>query len=156
MLEDLLVGRVTELVAAIGVGLACPDRPRRLVVGDQEFFCACCSPRPGFTARRRVRADGSEPADDGQLAFSETAVERTLRTDCEPTIGTLLVADKDDVVIESTGAGTTAPMAVARDAWADRPDEVPRRHPAGKDLARAVRQAVRAVAALGERDLEPA
>jgi len=66
------------------------------------------------------------------------------------------VADKDDVVIESTRAGTTAPMAVARDAWADRPDEIPRRHPPGEDFDRAVRQAVRAVAAPAEGDLEPA
>jgi len=80
VLEDLLVSPVSELVAAIGVGLVCPDRQHRLEGGDQELFSACCSTRPGCTARR-VRADGAEPEDDGQLAFSVTAVERTLRTD---------------------------------------------------------------------------
>jgi len=97
----------------------------------------------------------AEPANIGQVAFYMTAAERTLRTDGDdPRIGIMLVADED--VIEYTRAGTTAPMAVARDAWADPPGEVRRGLPAAEDLDCAVHHAVRAVAAPAEGDLEPA
>ena len=38
-LEDVLVRRVTDFVAAIGVGLGYLGRQYRLVVGAQEFYC---------------------------------------------------------------------------------------------------------------------
>ena len=65
------------------------------------------------------------------------------------------MAVKDDLVIEYTRAGTTAPMAVARDAWADLPVEVRCGLPAAEDLDRAVRQVVRSVATPSEGDPEP-
>jgi len=147
-LEDVLVRRVTDFVAAIGVGLGYLGRQYRLVVGDQEFYCDLLfySARMHRYVVFELKARRAEPADIGQLSFYVTAVERTLRTERDdPTIGILLVADKDDVVIEYALAGTTAPMAVARYAWAELPEEVRVGLPAAEDLDRAVHQAVRAL-----------
>lgn len=149
-LEDRLVGRMTEFVASIGVGLAYLGRQYRLVVGEQEFFVDLLfySARLHRYVVFELKARKATPADIGQLAFYITAVERNLRTDRDdPTIGILLVADKDDVVIEYALAGTTVPMAVAAYAWEDLPADLRRGLPPAEDLDRAIHQVVRGLAA---------
>lgn len=54
------------------------------------------------------------PADAGQLGFYVVAIERELRRPHHgPTIGVLLVAGKDNVVVEYSLASMAAPMSVA-------------------------------------------
>jgi len=147
-LEDLLVSRMTEFVAAVGVGLAYLGRQYRLVVGEQEFFVDLLfySARLHRYVVFELKARKATPADIGQLSFYITAVERNLRSERDdPTIGILLVADKDDVVIEYALAGTTAPMAVAAYTWEDLPEDLRHGLPPAEDLDRAIHQVVRAL-----------
>jgi YhcG PDDEXK nuclease domain len=71
----------------------------------------------------------------GQLAFYVTAIERQLRRDGDgPTIGVLLVADKDSVVVDYALAGIAAPVAVASYTYLQLPAVVRARLPNAEEF----------------------
>ncbi len=94
----------------------------------------------------RIRRPGASPiarpfrpADLGQLNFYVTAVERTLRTDRDsPTIGVLLVPEKNRVVVEYSLAGIETPMTVANHTYSELPAEVRSQLPPADELAHLV------------------
>lgn len=56
-----------------------------------------------------------DPRDAGQLGFYVAPVEdRLRRPQHQPTVGMLLVADKNESVVRYARAGTTQPIAVSR------------------------------------------
>jgi hypothetical protein len=69
-----------------------------------------------------------EPRDAGQLGFYVTLVEdRLRRPQHQPTVGMLLVADKNESVVRYALAGTAQPIAIS--ATTSRPLNRPRYQP---------------------------
>ena len=62
-----------------------------------------------------LKAKKFDPRDAGQLGFYVALIEDQLRRpQHQPTVGMLLVADKNDSVVRYALAGTTQPIAVSR------------------------------------------
>lgn len=117
-LEDALIARLTLFLSELGAGFAFVGRQYRLVVGQRDFYIDLLFYHLGL--RRfivfELKAGDAEPEHLGKLNFYVNAVDHQLRRlehGDQPTIGILLVANRDDVVVEYALEGLTAPMAVS-------------------------------------------
>ncbi len=136
--EQAVVERITEFLTHLGRGFAYLGRQWRLTVGDSDFFLDLAFYNVHLHAYVIFELKTREfaPAHAGQLAFYVTAIERQVRRAGDnPTIGVLLVPDKDQVVVEYTLASLNAPLAVATYTYGDLPDDVRHELPAAADLA---------------------
>jgi hypothetical protein len=86
-----------------------------------------------------------QPAHVGQLNFYVQLVDDKLRnhTIDQPTLGILLVVDRDDVTVEVALRGITTPLAVTE--WRRLPSEVRRALPTAQDLTETITRTVREV-----------
>ena len=137
--ELAIVERISEFLTHLGRGFAYMGRQFRLTVGQTDFFLDLLFYNTHLHAHCvfELKTDGFTPAHAGQLAFYVTAIERQLRTERDnPTIGVLLVPDKDNVVVEYTLASMTSPMTVATYTHNQLPEALKRELPAGAELAK--------------------
>jgi predicted nuclease of restriction endonuclease-like (RecB) superfamily len=117
-LEDALVSRLTHFVTELGAGFSFVGRQYRLTVGEQEYFADLVFFHLGL--RRfvvfKLKVGRAEPEHLGKLNFYVNAVDDLLR---QPdygdgsTIGILLAADRDDVVVEYALRRMDTPLAVS-------------------------------------------
>ena len=115
-LEAALVHRITEFLTHLGRGYTYAGRQYRLTVGDTDFFLDLLFFNVELSCYVvfELKSRRFTPADAGQLGFYIVAIERELRRPHHgPTIGVLLVAGKDNVVVEYSLASMAAPMSVA-------------------------------------------
>lgn len=146
-LEDALVARLTHFLAELGEGFAFVGRQYRLTVGDQDFFADLLFFHLGL--RRYVvfelKVGAAAPEHLGQLNFYVNVVDDLMRRpehDDGPTIGILLAATRDDVVVEYALRGFDTPLAVSTYTTAAAlPDDVREALPSVEDLAAVVRDA---------------
>lgn len=146
-LEDALVTRLTHFLAELGEGFAFVGRQYRLTVGGQDFFADLLFFHLGL--RRYVvfelKVTAAVPEHLGQLNFYVTAVDELLRRpehDDGPTIGILLAATRNDVVVEYALRGWDTPLAVSTyTTTAALPEDVRRALPSVEDLTDVVRHA---------------
>jgi predicted nuclease of restriction endonuclease-like (RecB) superfamily len=136
-LETALVERVAEFLTHLGRGFAYMGRQHRITVGDTEFHLDLLFYNVELHAYVvfELKTTTFAPAQSGQLAFYVTAIERQLRREGDgPTIGVLLVADKDNVVVDYALAGIAAPIAVASYTYQQLPDVVRARLPNAREF----------------------
>lgn len=140
-LESALVQRVTNFLTQLGTGFAYMGRQHRITVGDTDFHLDLLfyNTRLHCHVVFELKARPFEPADAGQLGFYVTAIDRQLKRDGDnPTIGILLVTDRDDLVVEYALADSNNPMAVARYTFNELPEEVQAGLPTAEELTNAV------------------
>jgi predicted nuclease of restriction endonuclease-like (RecB) superfamily len=142
-LEAAVVERISEFLTHLGRGFAYMGRQYRLTVGRTDFFLDLLFYNTHLHAYCvfELKTQNFAPAHAGQLAFYVTAIERQLRTDRDnPTIGVLLVPDKDNVVVEYTLASLTSPMTVATYTHNQLPEDLRRELPGRAEIAQLLAQ----------------
>jgi len=146
-LEDALVARLTHFLAELGEGFAFVGRQYRLTVGEQDFFADLLFFHLGL--RRYVvfelKIGAAAPEHLGQLNFYVNVIDDLLRRpehDDGPTIGILLAATRNDVVVEYALRGLDTPLAVSTyTTTASMPAELRGSLPTVEDLTDVVRRA---------------
>jgi len=161
-LEDALISGLTHFLTELGAGFAFVGRQYRLPVGDREFFIDLLFYHLGL--RRfivfELKSVGAEPEHIGKLNFYVNVVDDLLRRPEHgdaPTIGILLAASRDDVVVEYALRGLTTPVAVSTfTTHRALPDEIRAALPTPADLAAIVRssQPPQGAAQTGSRETE--
>jgi predicted nuclease of restriction endonuclease-like (RecB) superfamily len=142
-LEAALVERVTDFLTQLGRGFAYMGRQYRIPVGDTDFHLDLLFYNVELHAYVvfELKTTTFTPAHSGQLAFYVTAIERQLRREGDgPTIGVLLVTDKDRTVVEYALAASDAPIAVATYRYNQLPDVVRTRLPDTVELGSVLRR----------------
>ncbi len=144
-LEDALVARLTHFLAELGEGFAFVGRQYRLTVDGRDFFADLLFFHLGL--RRYVvfelKVGPAAPEHLGQLNFYVNVIDDLMRRpehDDGPTIGILLAATRNDVVVEYALRGFDTPLAVSTYRTTEAlPDEVRHALPSVEDLTNVVR-----------------
>jgi predicted nuclease of restriction endonuclease-like (RecB) superfamily len=116
-LEQLLIDHIQRFLLELGQGFAFVGRQVHLEIGDSDFYLDLLFYH--LTLRCYVvvelKAGKFEPGHIGQLNLYLNGVDDLLRhPDDKPTIGLLLVKDKNQTVVEYALAGHTKPIGVAQ------------------------------------------
>jgi len=116
--QAALVAELRRLLQELGTGFAIAGERSPLVVGDSEFFpdLLCYHTRLHRYVVFELKLGRFDPRDLGQLQFYVQAVDNQVRDELidAATIGVLLVADRDDTVVQYALQASTAPVAVSR------------------------------------------
>lgn len=144
-LEDALIERLTHFLAELGEGFAFVGRQYRLQVGGQEFFADLLFFHLGL--RRYVvfelKVVPAAPEHLGKLNFYVNAIDDLMRRPEHgdgATIGILLAATRDDVVVEYALRGMDTPLAVSTYTTEQAlPEDIRTSLPSAADLADVVR-----------------
>lgn len=115
-LEQGLIDHIQTFLLELGQGFAYVGRQVHLEIGDEDFYLDLLFYH--LKLRRYVvielKARKFEPGDGAQLGMYMTAVNRLLaHPDDKPTLGLLLVREKNRVLVEYALAGSTQPISVA-------------------------------------------
>lgn len=115
-LESGLVEHIQKFLLELGQGFAFVGRQVHLEIGDDDFYLDLlfyhlklrCYVVIELKARKFVPGDGA------QLGMYMTAVDRLLaHPDDKPTVGLLLVREKNRVLVEYALGGSSQPISVA-------------------------------------------
>ncbi|TCL79523.1 MULTISPECIES: PDDEXK nuclease domain-containing protein [unclassified Rathayibacter] len=131
-LEERMVVRIADTLRELGPGFAFVGRQVHFEVDGDDFFVDLLF----FHVDQlryivvELKTTKFDPRDAGQLGFYVALVDDKLRVlgKHEPTVGILVVTDKNDAVVRYALASTTQPVAVSRyelseEAQAALPDE---------------------------------
>ena len=115
-LERGLVAHIQKFLLELGQGFAFVGRQVHLEIGDDDFYLDLLFYH--LKLRRYVvielKARKFQPGDGAQLGMYMTAVDRLLcHPDDKPTLGLLLVREKNRVLVEYALGGNTKPISVA-------------------------------------------
>lgn len=115
-LEQGLVVHIQKFLLELGQGFAFVGRQVHLEIGDEDFYLDLLFYH--LKLRRYVvielKARKFQPGDGAQLGMYMTAVDRLLcHSDDKPTLGLLLVREKNRVMVEYALGGNTKPISVA-------------------------------------------
>lgn len=115
-LEQGLVAHVQKFLLELGQGFAFVGRQVHLEIGEDDFYLDLLFYH--LKLRRYVvielKARKFQPGDGAQLGMYMTAVDRLLcHPDDKPTLGLLLVREKNRVLVEYALGGSTKPISVA-------------------------------------------
>ncbi|THJ16470.1 MAG: DUF1016 domain-containing protein [Nitrospira sp. CG24D] len=115
-LEQGLVTHIQKFLLELGQGFAFVGRQVHLEIGDEDFYLDLLFYH--LKLRRYVvielKARKFQPGDGAQLGMYMTAVDRLLsHPDDKPTVGLLLVREKNRVMVEYALGGNTRPIGVA-------------------------------------------
>lgn len=117
-LENRLTARIVDTLRELGPGFAFVGRQVHLEVDGDDFYVDLLF---FHTEQLRyvvieLKTSKFDPRDAGQLGFYVALVDGELRLHDKhlPTVGILLVADKNDTVVRYSLAGTAQPIAVSR------------------------------------------
>ena len=115
-LEQGLVAHIQKFLLELGQGFAFVGRQVHLEIGDEDFYLDLLFYH--LKLRRYVvielKARKFQPGDGAQLGMYMTAVDRLLcHPDDKPTLGLLLVREKNRVMVEYALGGNTKPISVA-------------------------------------------
>ena len=115
-LERGLVAHIQKFLLELGQGFAFVGRQVHLEIGDDDFYLDLLFYH--LKLRRYIvielKARKFEPGDGAQLGMYMTAVDRLLaHPDDKPTLGLLLVREKNRVLVEYALGHSTQPISVA-------------------------------------------
>ena len=115
-LEQGLVAHIQKFLLELGQGFAFVGRQVHLEIGDEDFYLDLLFYH--LKLRRYVvielKARKFQPGDGAQLGMYMTAVDRLLsHSEDKPTLGLLLVREKNRVLVEYALGGNTKPISVA-------------------------------------------
>lgn len=116
-LEQKLIDHIQQFLLELGQGFAFVGRQVHLEIGDSDFFLDLLFYHLYLRCYVVVelKAGKFEPGHISQLNMYLNAVDDLLRhTDDKPSIGLLLVKDKNQTVVEYSLAGYTKPIGVAQ------------------------------------------
>lgn len=140
-LQAALLAGLRRFLLELGVGFAVVGEQYAVGVGGTEFNLdlLCYHTRLHRYVVFELKLGRFEPRDLGQLQFYVHAVDAQTRdADVdEATIGILLVADRDETVVQYALQSSTAPVAVSR---YELPENVRHLLPADEELRRVARQ----------------
>ncbi|MCO6007583.1 PDDEXK nuclease domain-containing protein [Actinoallomurus purpureus] len=145
-LEDRLVAHIANFLQELGTGFAFVGRQYCLLVDGDEFFCDLLF--YNFRLRRFVvielKIGKFLPEAAGKLTFYVNAIDQQLRDPVhdEPTIGILLVAQRNDAVVDLTLKTMCSPLAVSTYEYGALPAEVRAALPTEAQLAHTVADAL--------------
>ena len=115
-LEQGLIDHIQKFLLELGQGFAFVGRQVHLEIGDDDFYLDLLF----YHLKLRcyvvieLKARKFQPGDGAQLGMYMTAVNRLLaHPDDKPTLGLLLVREKNRVLVEYALAGSTHPISVA-------------------------------------------
>ena len=115
-LERGLMEHIQKFLLELGQGFAFVGRQVHLEIGDDDFYLDLLF----YHLKLRcyvvieLKARKFEPGDGAQLGVYMTAVDRLLaHPDDKPTLGLLLVREKNRVLVEYALGGSTQPISVA-------------------------------------------
>lgn len=117
-LEQRMIDRILDTMRELGPGLAFYGRQVHFDVDGDDFYVDLLF----FHVEQlryvviELKVTKFEPRDAGQLGFYVALVDDVLRIPYkhQPTIGILLVAEKNDTVVRYALAGAAQPVAVSR------------------------------------------
>ncbi|ARJ07625.1 hypothetical protein GCM10010988_40590 [Cnuibacter physcomitrellae] len=117
-LEDRLTARIMETLRELGRGFAFVGRQVHFDVEGDDYYVDLLF----FHVQQlryvviELKTTKFDPRDAGQLGFYVALVDDRLRDETlhRPTMGMLLVADKNETVVRYALAGTAQPVAVSR------------------------------------------
>jgi hypothetical protein len=117
-LEDRLTSRVVDTLRELGSSFAFIGRQHRIEVDGEDFYVGLLFFHVEQLRYVVIELETREPdpRDARRLGFYVALVDDRLRLRDRhaPTLGILLVADKNDTVIRYSLAGTSEPTAVTR------------------------------------------
>jgi predicted nuclease of restriction endonuclease-like (RecB) superfamily len=115
-LEQGLIAHIQKFLLELGQGFAFVGRQVHLELGDEDFYLDLLF----YHLKLRsyivieLKARKFEPGDGAQLGMYMTAVDRLLaHPDDKPTLGLLLVREKNRVLVEYALGGSNQPISVA-------------------------------------------
>ncbi len=115
-LEQGLIDHIQKFLLELGQGFAFVGRQVHLELGDEDFYLDLLF----YHLKLRsyivieLKARKFEPGDGAQLGMYMTAVDRLLaHPDDKPTLGLLLVRERNRVLVEYALGGSTQPISVA-------------------------------------------
>ncbi|MBL8425211.1 MAG: DUF1016 family protein [Candidatus Accumulibacter phosphatis] len=115
-LEQGVVDHIQKFLLELGQGFSFVGRQVHLELGDDDFYLDLLF----YHLKLRsyivieLKARKFEPGDGAQLGMYMTAVDRLLaHPDDKPTLGLLLVREKNRVLVEYALGGSTRPISVA-------------------------------------------
>lgn len=115
-LERGLIEHIQKFLLELGQGFAFVGRQVHLEIGDDDFYLDLLF----YHLKLRcyvvieLKARKFEPGDGAQLGMYMTAVDRLLaHPDDKPTLGLLLVREKNRVLVEYALGGSSQPISVA-------------------------------------------
>lgn len=143
-LEQALMDRLQRFLLELGAGFSLYGRQYRFELGGDDFVMDLVF--FNVTHDRFViielKVGAFAPTQLGQLQFYVEWAERHLRQERhQPTIGILLVEDRNDLVVRYALAAAQAPLAVATYTYATLPAAARRELPAEAQLSDAVHAA---------------
>jgi predicted nuclease of restriction endonuclease-like (RecB) superfamily len=146
-LRRALVTNLLRLLQELGSGFAFLGTEIRLEVGGDEFFIDLLfyHVRLHRYVVFELKVGAFQPEYVGKLNFYVQVVDGELRDPDrdEPTIGILLVVNRNDVVVEYALRGLATPLAVS--TVRALPDEIRHELPSAQELSRAVVETMRSV-----------
>ena len=115
-LEDALVSHVEDFLLELGNGFAFVGRQVHVEFCNQDFYLDLLF----YHLKLRcfvvveLKVGKFDPGDAAQLGFYQTVVDHTMRHPSDaPTIGLLLVKEKNDTIVRYSLEGMRSPMGVA-------------------------------------------
>ncbi len=115
-LEQGLVSHIQKFLLELGQGFAFVGRQVHLELGDQDFYLDLLFYH--LKLRRyivlEIKARKFQVGDGAQLGMYMTAVDKLLKhSDDKPTLGLLLVREKNEILVEYALGGIKQPLSVA-------------------------------------------
>lgn len=137
-LENRLIERLQQFILELGYGFCFIGRQYRLILGENEYFIDLLFYHRFLKTLVAVelKVGVFEPEFAGKMDFYLNLLnEKERAADDQPSIGIILCAEKDDVVVEFSLKSKTNPIGVAEYKLTDRlPKELKGKLPSEKAL----------------------
>jgi len=145
-LEDRLVERLRDFILELGYGFCFVGRQHRLTLGKREFFIDLLFYHRFLKAlvALELKVGPFEPEYAGKMDFYLNLLNDKERApDDNPSIGIILCAEKDDIVVEFSLKSKTNPIGVAEYHLTEKlPKELRGKLPSERQLLAAVKEAI--------------
>jgi predicted nuclease of restriction endonuclease-like (RecB) superfamily len=145
-LEDRLIERLRDFILELGYGFCFVGRQHRLSLGKKEFFIDLLFYHRFLKALVAVelKVGPFEPEYAGKMDFYLNLLNDKERAPGDnPSIGIILCAEKDDVVVEFSLKSKTNPIGVAEYHLTEKlPKELKGKLPSERQLLAAVKEAI--------------
>jgi len=145
-LEERLVERLRDFILELGYGFCFIGRQHRLTLGKKEFFVDLLFYHRFLKALVAVelKIGSFEPEHTGKMDFYLNLLnEKEKAADDNPSIGIILCAEKDDVVVEFSLKTKNNPIGVAEYRLMEKlPKELKGKLPSERQLLTAVKEAI--------------
>ena len=141
-LEKRLIEKLKDFILELGYGFCFVGRQHRLVAGEKEYFLDLLFYHRYLKCLVAIELKIGEfkPEFAGKMDFYLNVLNETERTsDDNPSIGIILCAEKDDVVVEFALKSKTNPIGVAEyQLKPTLPKELKGKLPSAKELGEAI------------------